>query len=112
MLIKFIEHFTSTPACREHAFRLRVEKLDPLLSGMLHSPVVDFENKQLVIDLDGAPGYAASFLEEMFGGFVRDHGPGLELLIDLGIVSFISEEDPHLIDEIRDFVHQAEMRMV
>lgn len=31
--------------------------------------------QELVIDLDGAPGYPSSFLEEAFGGLVRAHFP-------------------------------------
>lgn len=29
------------------------------------------EGKEIIIDLDGAPGYPSSFLEEAFGGLVR-----------------------------------------
>ena len=33
------------------------------------------EQRALVIDLDGAPGYPSSFLEEAFGGLVRSQFP-------------------------------------
>ena len=31
-------------------------------------------NAQVVVDLDGVAGFPASFLEEAFGGLVREHG--------------------------------------
>lgn len=34
----------------------------------------------VVVDLDGALGYGSSFLEETFGGLIRDHGMTLDEL--------------------------------
>lgn len=103
MIVKFTKTFSDCPAGREHAAQLRKEVLHPLIGA---TPLLP--DQKLVIDLDGGPGYAASFLEELFGGFVRQYGCGLLVLIDLGIVSFISNDEPQLIDEIRDFVVDAE----
>jgi hypothetical protein len=57
----------------------------------------------LLIDLDDAEGYATSFLEEAFGGLARKYGAKavLELL------SFKSEDEPLLVDEIILYINDA-----
>lgn len=60
------------------------------------------EDESLLVDLDGAEGYATSFLEESFGGLVRS---GYQDLIHK--LSFKSEEEEYLIDEINDFIKEA-----
>lgn len=59
----------------------------------------------VVVSLDGAEGYGSSFLEEAFGGLVREHGftPN-DLRKRLEI---ISEEDPSLIAEIWEYIEAA-----
>lgn len=55
--------------------------------------------------LDGAYGYGSSFLDEAFGGLIRDgvpDGVALEICENL-----ISEEDPSLIIEITQWVKEA-----
>ena len=56
-----------------------------------------------LIDLDGCFGYATSFLEEVFGGISRIYGP--EKVINK--LEFKSDEEPSLIDEIRDYIENA-----
>lgn len=60
-------------------------------------------NEKGIIDLDGCFGYATSFLEEAFGGLARKYGSKsvLERL------DFISEEEPRLIVEIREYIRNA-----
>ena len=43
----------------------REDKLQPLLD----------RGDDIVVDLDGPEGFTASFLEEVFGGLVRNYGP-------------------------------------
>lgn len=43
------------------------------------------EQEHLVVDLDGARGYGSSFLEEAFGGLVRDGIPKSDLAKKLTI---------------------------
>lgn len=57
------------------------------------------------IDLDGAEGYGSSFLEEAFGGLVRIHGFTSAELLDR--IQIISNEDPTLIEEIRQYIDEA-----
>lgn len=64
------------------------------------------KDKQLIVDLDGAVGYGSSFLEEAFGGLIREHN------LQADDVSFLmghikSENDPTLVDEIRGYMQDA-----
>lgn len=57
------------------------------------------------VDFDGAEGYGSSFLEEAFGGLVRLHGFAPNDLLER--ISLISNEDPTLIDEVRQYIQDA-----
>jgi hypothetical protein len=60
----------------------------------------------LQIDLDGTAGYGTSFLEEAFGGLVRNDGvPESELRSTL---RFVTNEEPYLEDDIWDYIAEAE----
>ena len=59
----------------------------------------------LLIDLDGAFGYGSSFLEESFGGLIRDGQPADTVLAI--VKNLKSDEDPSLRDEIRAYVKEA-----
>ena len=60
-------------------------------------------NKILIVNLDGCYGYPTSFLEEAFGGLARQY----EIEEVLNTLSFISEDEPSLIDEIRNYILNA-----
>lgn len=57
----------------------------------------------LTIDLDGAAGYATSFLEAAFGGLAREFDPE-EVQRTLKIKS---DEEPDLIEEIKSYIAEA-----
>lgn len=57
----------------------------------------------LQVDLDGAFGYATSFLEEAFGGLARAHG--IDTVLE--VLSFKSDDEPYLIDDIRRYIREA-----
>ena len=57
----------------------------------------------LIIDLDGAAGYATSFLEAAFGGLAREFDPE-EVQRTLQIKS---NEEPDLVDEIKLYINKA-----
>lgn len=60
--------------------------------------------EKLIIDFDGCFGYATSFLEESFGGLVRERGEkGI-----LNHMKFISNDDLTLPDSIEKYVKKAE----
>lgn len=59
----------------------------------------------LLINLDGCYGYATSFIEEAFGGLARK----LKRKDILDIIKFISQDEPGLVDLIREYVADAQI---
>ncbi len=55
--------------------------------------------EKLIVNLDGGYGYGSSFLEEAFGGLVRN-------LKDPQIVNIkiISNEEPKLLEDVRQYI--------
>ena len=64
------------------------------------------EAETLEIVLDGGEGYGSSFLDEAFGGLVRAKGMLPDEL--LARIKFISRTDPSLIDEIQEYIRDAQ----
>jgi len=60
------------------------------------------------INLDDTEGYGSSFLEESFGGLVRVHKISSADL--LSRISFISLEDPSLVEEIESYIKDAAIK--
>jgi hypothetical protein len=63
------------------------------------------DKTQLTIDLDGTFGFGTSFLEEAFGGLIRDNKLGIDDI--LGVICFVSTEEPDLVDEIKAYMQEA-----
>ena len=61
-------------------------------------------NNSITINLDGTLGYGTSFLEEVFGGLTRKYGKDLVVKT----LNFISNEEPYLIDDIMEYIDEAE----
>lgn len=61
------------------------------------------DESTITINLDGAEGYATSFLEEAFGGLSRKYG--IERC--LRRLRFVSNEDPTLVREITGYIEQC-----
>lgn len=61
--------------------------------------------QQIVVDLDGTNGMGTSFLEEVFGGLIREEHIAYEDLRKY--LDFISNEEPDLIDEIWGYIEDA-----
>lgn len=60
------------------------------------------QNKvRLLLELDGVRGYGSSFLEEAFGGLIRD-GYSLSTINQ---VLILKSEDPSLIHEIQEYIN-------
>lgn len=99
MIINIAKDFSQTPGFRHRddgpysGEEFRQEKLEPLFKDKNFNGIV-------TIILDGAIGYATSFLEEAFGGLARDYGINRVY----NQLKFISEEDPLLVEEIRDYI--------
>lgn len=60
----------------------------------------------LTVDLDGTSGYGTSFLEEAFGGLIREDNFRLATLDS--VLTLISNEEPELLAEIREYLEDAE----
>ena len=58
------------------------------------------EGKTLVVILDGGYGYSPSFLEESFGGLVRETQDARVAQIEI-----VSEEEPEQIEKIEGYIN-------
>lgn len=61
--------------------------------------------ESVLIDLDGVEGYGSSFLEEAFGGLVREHRIGRDTILQR--LKFKSDEDSAYIDQIQRYISDA-----
>ena len=61
-------------------------------------------NLKVHVDLDGTIGYGTSWLEEVFGGLTRAFGKNQVL----SLLEFKSEEEDYLIDDIKQYIEDAE----
>lgn len=64
------------------------------------------EGASVRVILDGARGYGSSFLEEAFGGIIRRKVCSLSELKRK--LTFVSDSDPSLIAEIKEYMQDAE----
>ena len=105
IIINVAEDFSRFPGARypeegdfsgeEFRKEILVPKLKEALEKGCHLRVV----------LDGSAGYSTAFLEEAFGGLVREDN---FTSAQLGIIEFVSEEDPTYIDDIKTYIEDAE----
>jgi len=99
--IRIARDFTRYPAGRYHSDgpysgeAFRESYLKPILEA----------NEKAIIVFDGAMGYGSSFLEEAFAGLVRE-GYSKQRIMDT--FQFVSKEDPSIIDEIEEYLTDAE----
>lgn len=104
-IIKVVTDFSKTPGARyesEGEFAgevFRREVLEPALREAVEN------NQVLTVDLDGVAGYGTSFLEESFGGLVRINSFTVEQLEKH--LKIKSEDEPYLIDDIREDIRDA-----
>lgn len=62
--------------------------------------------EKLCVDLDDVCGFGTSFLEESFGGLIRENGYTLSDLEKT--LEYVSNDDPELIEEIKKYAKDAE----
>lgn len=71
------------------------------------------QGQKLTVNLDGTAGYATSFLEASFGGLVRgdrEHNiPGTDLRTVQRYLHLVCTDDPYLLEEIAEYMHDAEL---
>jgi hypothetical protein len=93
--------FTDTPGprYRHEGDKSGQEFREDILLPMIRA------NEKILIDLDGVEGYGSSFLEEAFGGLVRENMiKGADVL---RMFEFKSEEEPTYIEQIIGYVNDA-----
>ena len=96
MIFSVAREFTDTPGPRYRkqgkfsGEEFRELFLEPVFKQYMLS------GTKIEIDLDGVYGYPTSFLEEAFGGLARKHS--VQDVLDA--FSFISQEQPGIVDEI------------
>lgn len=101
-----ISEFSKTPGSRyrdegkkaHSGQEFRESILEPKFKEALLS------NTKILIDLDGTIGYGTSWLEEVFGGLARNYG--FEKVFK--ILDFKSEEEDYLIEDIKQYIKDAE----
>ncbi len=102
MTLSIVSDFSRTPGFRFYSDGpfsgqlFRETKLEPLFEESKNFDTI-------VINLDGVAGYATSFLEEAFGGLARKYGKE----VVLNRLTFISDEDPLLIEEIQNYIRNC-----
>jgi hypothetical protein len=60
---------------------------------------------KVIVDLDGSLGYGTSFLEEIFGGLIREHHLDYNKIIEH--LEIVSTEEPYLTDDILTYLKDA-----
>lgn len=63
------------------------------------------ENKKVIVDLDGTDGYGTSFLEESFGGLIREDGISYEEIMKR--LEIISNEEDYLKSDVYEYLKDA-----
>lgn len=104
MTFKVVKEFSRTPSARvAKEGRFPGTDLRRIITPLIRQALR--EKKSFLIDLDGASGYGTSFLEEVFGGLIREeHFKYKELK---GCLKIKSEEEPELEDEIWEYIIDA-----
>ena len=101
--ISVIRDFADTPGprSREEGEHSGDQFLEEILLPKFEEAVRS--SQALRVDLDGTEGYATSFLEAAFGGLARKFGSDRVLKI----IQFKSDDEPHLIDEVKKYILEA-----
>lgn len=105
--IKICNDFSDTPGGR---FRNEGKYSgEEFREKILFPKYEDAEKKgeKLTIDFDGCFGFGTSFIEEAFGGLVREHNKrGI-----LNNIIIISQEDETIPDNIKKYIEEAEKHL-
>ncbi len=102
MIIRISDDFTKKPGGRlisEGNFSGELFREKYLKPAYIKS---QRDSETLTIDLDGGYGYGTSFLEEAFGGLVRDlKDPSIQK------IKIVSDEEPEQIEKIHGYIQDA-----
>lgn len=103
LTIKIVAEFSDTPGprSRDEGEASGEQFLDEVLLPKFQEALKT--NQKLLVDLDGTEGYATSFLEAAFGGLARRFDPETVL----SLIQFKSEDEPHLVQEVTQYIATA-----
>ena len=106
VLLKLAEKFSRTPGPRyaSEGNHSGEDFRNNVLHPAYESAVA--EGNFLVVILDGTCGYGTSFLEEAFGGLIRENGIPLATLKQN--MRIVSVEEPDLLEEVSEYMEEAE----
>ncbi|MCH5486764.1 STAS-like domain-containing protein [Pseudomonas syringae] len=99
----YVKKFSQFPGPRREA--IGPNSGERFRDEVLHKELRENPGVKLRVILDGTAGYGSSFLEEAFGGLVRLGIPA-NTIRDI-VANLVSEEDPSLIEEIKEYVDEA-----
>lgn len=105
ILLVVAKEFSPTPGFRNKeegpfpADEFRNKFLFPKLKDAINN------NDILLVDLDGSAGYGTSFLEEAFGGLIRECKLAYQDI--MAHLHLKSDDDPSYIDEINGYISDA-----
>ena len=103
MRIKISEEFTKTPGGR---FQIEGDFSGEEFRETILKPKFDeakIKDEKLIIDLDGCYAFPPSFLEEAFGGLVRELKDGSII----NTLDFVCLDEPSVVQEITEIIKDA-----
>ena len=103
IIVSISKDFSITPGSR---YRVEGDHSGEEFRETILEPKFDEAEKQdskIKVILDGGMGYGTSFLEEAFGGLARKYDSEKVL----NRLTFISEEEPYLVDDIIEYIKDA-----
>lgn len=105
LYLNIADEFSKTPCVR---YESEGEFSGESFRKMLLLPRFNEAKKRgvkLIIILDRTAGLGTSFLEESFGGLIREDGISYQEIKET--IDYISEENPDYIDEINEYLTDA-----
>jgi hypothetical protein len=106
--IKIARDFTPTPGPRyiKEGFHSGELFRDTILYPKFEEALK--QGVKIEVDLDGTAGYGTSFLEETFGGLIREKHMDIEVIKKH--LELISNEEDYLIEDIQHYLEDAETK--
>lgn len=105
IIISIVNDFSPTPGPRyinegKHSGEL-------FRQNVLYPKVLEAIEKKIPFEvhLDGTAGYGTSFLEEAFGGLIRNNK--LPYVKIKSLMKLVSEEEDYLIDDVNEYINDA-----
>lgn len=105
IIINIAKDFSRSPGARykEEGDFPGVEFRSNLLAPNLKKAIEN--GVKIEVNLDGSAGYSTAFLEESFGGLIREDGFTYDEVMNN--IIFTSDEDPSYIDDIKHYIEHA-----